>query len=510
MAVKINSASFNGIDGICITVEIDITRGLPSFNIVGMADISVKESKERVRSAIINSGFEFPTKRITINLAPADIKKVGSLFDLPIAIGILLETHQIQINNINDYIILGELSLNGDLKKIRGALPIIIAGCSNNIFNFIVPENNSEECSVVESAHIYPFLNLSQLVTSIMSNSLHKYVCNKFELPNIQKNYNNDFSDVIGNESCKRALEIAASGNHNLLMVGPPGCGKSMMAERIASILPSMSFKESLEVTKIYSVSGNLAEKDGLILNRPFRNPHHTSSKIALVGGGINLQPGELSLAHNGVLFLDEILEFNKSVLEVLRQPLESRTIKISRASGTVTYPCNIMLVGAMNPCPCGNFGSGKNCICTEYERQNYIKRLSGPLLDRIDIFTFVRALSYKELNSTQKAESSSSIRERVESARGIQYKRFIDDGILCNAQMSVSQIKKYCKLDKKSKTIVEEIYSNYNLSTRSYSKILKVARTIADLDNSDNITEKHIIEATNYRNFIDEFLKMH
>lgn len=505
MAVKISSASFNGIDGICVTVEVDITHGLPAFNIVGLADISVKESKERVRSAIINSGFEFPSKRITINLAPADIKKIGSLFDLPIAIGILLATNQISFYDIRKYIIIGELSLNGELKKVRGALSVVMEGCSSGIYNYIVPHDNSYECSVVKNADVFSFSSLKELTHCICCNDWAKHLHDKKIIMPQNKKYSIDFSDVIGQESCKRAIEVAAAGGHNLIMAGPPGCGKSMLAERIPTILPSMSFEESLEVTKIYSVSGNLAEKEGLITERPFRSPHHTASKIALVGGGINLQPGEVSFAHNGVLFLDEILEFKKSVLEVLRQPLENRNIKISKASGTVTYPCSIMLVGALNPCPCGNYGSEKPCTCTEYERSKYIKKLSGAILDRIDIFSYVKSLTCDELESKNKSENSAAIKKRIEKARMIQKIRFKGENINCNSEMSSEHIKKYCRLDSKTKSIIMKIYSTYHLSTRAYSKILKVARTIADLEDSADINEYHVIEAANYRKFIDE-----
>lgn len=351
MIVKINSASFKGIDGIMVSVELDISYGLPCFNIVGLGDASIKESKERVRSAIINSGYEFPINRITVNLAPADLKKEGSLFDLPIAVAILLATGQIQFNDSYDYLFMGELSLSGELKKIRGALPIVIEGNKKGIHKFIVPTDNAEECAAVKKCEIYPFDSLKQLVSFIINRNKLPY---KKKLSSIKEsNTYMDFQDIIAQESSKRAIEVAAAGGHNIALWGPPGSGKTMLAKRIPSILPKMNYDEAVEVTKIYSVSGNLKDETSLIINRPFRSPHHTASKLALIGGGLSLMPGEISLANNGVLFLDEILEFNKNVLEVLRQPLEERKITISRASGSINYPANFMLVCALNPCPC-------------------------------------------------------------------------------------------------------------------------------------------------------------
>jgi len=504
MAIRITTASFNGVEGIKVTVEIDISYGLPCFNIVGLADVAVKESKERVRAAIINSGYEFPVSRITINLAPADLRKDGSQFDLPIAIGILAATGQISFEDIKEYMFMGELSLLGDIKKIRGALPILICGIESNIKKFVVPYDNREECSLIKGAKVYGFRNLKDLIEAIEDNNWIRYKSSR--KVKCTSDESMDYEDVVGQESCKRAIEVAAAGGHNLIMFGPPGSGKTMMAKRIPSILPSMNYEEALEVTRIYSVSGSVPSDSGIISIRPFRNPHHTASRLSLVGGGSRLMPGEISLAHNGVLYLDEILEFNKNVLEVLRQPLEDRTIKISRASGTVTFPANIMLVASLNPCPCGFFGSNvKDCFCSDIERKRYLNKMSGPLLDRMDIFSFVSPLQYNDFHSERKGESSAIIQKRVEGAREIQKKRFVEHKIYCNAEMSEKLIKMYCKLDKSSAKFVKNIFERFNISARVYSRILKVARTIADLDNRENIEESDLIEALQYRRFIDE-----
>ncbi|MGV8980283.1 YifB family Mg chelatase-like AAA ATPase [Clostridium sp.] len=504
MAIQIMSAAFTGIKGVIVTVEIDITRGLPALNIVGLADVSVKESKERVRSAILNSGFDFPVKRITINLAPADLKKEGSLFDLPIAIGILLATKQLIVSDINDYLFIGELSLSGKLKKVRGSLPVVMEGIENKIEKFIVPTNNAKECSLVKSAKIFPLDDLNQVVDFLNYKDLLPYQQNTDT--EILINEVLDYEDVMGQESSKRAIEVAAAGGHNILMYGPPGCGKSMMAKRIPTILPSLSQEESLEVTKIYSVSGKLGDNGGIILQRPFRSPHHTISRIALVGGGNKIVPGEISLAHKGVLFLDEILEFKKDVIEILRQPLEERKINISRINGSVEYPSNFMFVSALNPCPCGYYGSyEKQCICSDYERRRYLSKLSAPVLDRIDIFTAVNLLPYNKIINGANSEKSVVIKKRVEVARNIQEKRFSKEKIHCNAEMSEKLIKKYCHLENNVSKIMELMYDKFSLSTRAYSRILKVARTIADLDGNENILDKHIIEAMQYRKFIDE-----
>ncbi|MFT8314732.1 MAG: YifB family Mg chelatase-like AAA ATPase [Clostridium sp.] len=501
MALQINAATFTGIEGITVNVEVDISKGLPAFNIVGLADISVKESKERVRSAIINSGFNFPINRITINLAPADLKKEGALFDLPIAIGILAATNQINIDSIDKYIIIGELSLNGSLKKIKGALPIAIKGVREGLNKIVIPTDNAKECCMVKNCSVFPFSNLCQVVDYFKYKDLLPFKYEEIPTPD---DFTLDFNDIIGQESSKRAIEVAASGGHNMILFGPPGSGKTMLAKRLPSILPPLNYDESLEVTQIYSVSGKL-EDNNLILKRPFRNPHHTSSQIALVGGGAKLIPGEISLAHNGVLFLDEILEFKKSVLEVLRQPLEDRIIKLSKATGNVTYPCNFMLIGSLNPCPCGNYASNKECTCTAYERKRYLGKLSNPLLDRIDLFSFVNTLNYEEINKGKKSESSEDIRKRVIRAREIQIHRLKKDKLYCNAQMEERHIKKYCELTTEANKIVKNIFDKFQLSTRAYSRILKVSRTIADMRENTKIDHLDIIEAMQYRKFINE-----
>ncbi len=498
MAIKILSSTYSGIEGMIITVEVEISRGLPAFNIVGLADTAVRESKERVRSAIINSGFDFPMGKITVNLAPADIKKVGSLLDLPIAIGILAATEQINYENIDEYIFAGELSLNGDITKIKGALPIIIEGLNNDINKFIVPKANADECALLHKAQVFPFDTLNQVALYLKNRDMFPYKSNS----TIKKmEYNYDFSEVIGQRAVKRALEIACAGGHNIIILGPPGCGKSMLASRIPTILPDLTYEESLEITKIYSIAGKLSSDQGLISTRPFRSPHHSSSKAALIGGGIQLAPGEITLSHHGVLFLDELLEFDKNVLEVLREPLENKIITLSRNSGTVVYPANFMLIGSSNPCPCGYYLSRvKECSCSDHERRKYLSKLSGPFLDRIDLFTFAYQHQYKEIISTSKEESSRTIKSRVEAARAIQKSRFKNQEIQCNAAMKNSHIAEYCKLDNESEKILQRFFYKFPFSLRAYNKILKISRTIADLEGSENIRSPHIMEAFSYR----------
>lgn len=503
MSIQIKSAAFLGVEGILINVEVDITYGLPAFNIVGLGDTAVKESKDRVRAAIVNSSLEFPISRITVNLSPAHIRKEGSHYDLPIAIGILIATNQLSIDDIENFMFAGELSLNGNVNKIKGALPIVIEGLKNGIKNFIVPMGNRDECACVEGANIYPIKNLDEVVHILTYKDMQPYtcLCNKKSKKN---HWVPDFQEVIGQQAAKRALEVAVAGNHNVIMYGTPGSGKTMLAERVISIMPPLTGEEALEVTKIYSVSGELKD-EGLMKKRPFRNPHHTITSSALIGGGRNPSAGEVSLAHNGVLFLDEILEFDKRALQVLRQPLEDKKIRISRISGTTTYPADFMLIAAMNPCNCGMYGSDRICKCSESEIKRYLSRLSGPLLDRIDIFTPVNSISYETIISNKIEEKSETVAIRIEKARKIQEKRFKKDGIKYNSSMSSNHIKKYCKLNEESNRILEYTYKKYGLSTRVYNRILKVARTIADLEENKYIEENHIIEALQYRKYIKE-----
>ncbi len=505
MTIKINTATYNGVDGVKVDVEIDISNGLPSFNIVGLPDTAVKESKERVRAAIKNCGYDFPVKRITINLAPADIRKDGTHYDLPIALGILIASEQIAMPDIDKIIIAGELSLNGDLKRIRGALPILIIGKEKGYKKFFIPKGNHWEGRFLEDIQVIPFNSLKQVIDYIY---YPKYNC---PLDNLDKSMDEedivmDFNEVIGQDSTKRALEVASAGGHNVVLTGSPGCGKTMLAKCVPSILPDLTREEELEVMKIYSASGMIKEDLPLRIYRPFRSPHHTTTKIAMVGGGINLTPGEITLAHRGVLYLDEILEFNRGVLECLRQPLEDRNIRITRVNGTVEYPANFMLIASMNPCLCGNYLSeNRRCSCNPTEIKRYLSRLSGPLLDRMDIFSFVKGINYNEIKEYRIGESSTIIKQRVSNAREMQRERFKSYNIYCNAEMNSSAVRKFCILDKQCKNFFESNFDKLALSTRSYTRILKVARTIADLEGGYNITLSNVIEALQYRKFLEE-----
>lgn len=507
---KIKSSGLTGIDGYIVDVQTDISNGLPAFEIVGLPDTAVKEAKERVRSAIKNIGATFPGKRIIINLAPADCKKAGSVYDLPIAVSILFATEQLRCENIEEFAFIGELALDGGVSAVTGVLPMVISLYNNGIKNVFVPFENASEAAVIEGCSIYPVKSLKDVINHFSTESkIEKHTVDLSEILSATQNSILDFCDVKGQESVKRAIEVAAAGNHNILLIGSPGTGKSMVAQRIGSILPDLSFEEALEVTKIHSIAGELPKGMPLISKRPFRNPHHTISAQGLSGGGAIPKPGELSLAHNGVLFLDELPEFRRDVLEVMRQPLEDGVVTISRVNATLSYPCNLMMVASMNPCKCGYLGdANRNCTCTEHQIAKYRSKISGPLLDRIDIQVEVENVNYDDLSSTQKSEQSRDIKKRVDKARKIQLERYKDYNIYSNAQLDAGLLQEFCKLGDTENKILKSAFDNLGLSARAHSRILKVARTIADLDGSENISVNHLAEAIQYRSLDRKFFK--
>jgi len=508
MFAKVNSIGIFGMETYMVEVEADLSQGLPRFDIVGLPDTSVSESRDRVRAAVKNCGFTFPVSRITVNLAPADTRKEGALYDLPVFVALLLASKQLQAD-LDGCAFIGELSLDGMLRRVDGALPMVIRARDEGMKAVFVPAANAAECSVVQSVAVYPLESVFRLtqhlkgenpVEPVKSGDFGDYAMPD-DLP--------DFRDVRGQREAKRALEVAAAGGHNVMMIGPPGSGKSMLAKRLASILPEMTFEESLETTKLYSIAGLLPPNISLMKARPFRSPHHTVSPAGLSGGGAVPRPGEISLAHNGVLFLDELPEFSRTAMEVMRQPVEDGVITIARVAGTLTFPCSVMLVCAMNPCPCGYFGHPKReCTCPPGAAAKYLAKVSGPLLDRLDIHVEIPPVEFEKLTGEQGGESSADIRRRVNAARKRQQERFEGTGIACNARMTPAQTKQLCRPDAAALKLLGQAFEKFGFSARAYDKVLRVARTLADLDGSETIEANHIAEAVQYRSLDRKFWK--